>query len=85
MLAAVLGVSVATPAMAAPLRLPALVEPASAEHHIGKVVLVELVTSDLAAAKQFYAALFGWAFRDIQIGGTKYAEASLDGHPVAGL
>ena len=85
LLAAVLGVSVATPAMAAPLRLPALVEPASAEHHIGKVVLVELVTSDLAAAKQFYAALFGWAFRDIQIGGTKYAEASLDGHPVAGL
>ena len=85
LLVALLGVAVATPAMAAPLRLPALVEPASQEHHVGKVILVELVTPDLAAAKQFYAELFGWTFRDIQAGGTKYAEASLDGHPVAGL
>jgi predicted enzyme related to lactoylglutathione lyase len=85
LLAALLGVAGAMPAMAAPLRLPALVEPASQEHHVGKVILVELVTPDLAAAKQFYAGLFGWTFRDIQAGGTKYAEASLDGHPVAVL
>lgn len=85
LLAAFLGVAGATPAIAAALRLPALVEPASQERHVGKVILVELVTPDLAAAKQFYAELFGWTFRDIQAGGTKYAEASLDGHPVAGL
>jgi hypothetical protein len=71
--------------MASPLLLPAIVEPASQEHHVGKVIFVELVTPDLAAAKQFYAGVFGWTFREIQAGATQYAEASLDGHPVAGL
>ena len=85
LLAALLDAAHAAPVMAAPLQLPAIVEPASQEHHIGKVVFAELVTPDVAAAKQFYAALFGWTFRDIQAGGTEYAEASLDGRPVAGL
>lgn len=85
LLAALLGVAGAAPVMSAPLRLPAVVEPAGQEHHVGKVILVELVTPDLAAAKQFYAGLFGWTFREIQAGGTKYAEAFLDGSPVAGL
>jgi predicted enzyme related to lactoylglutathione lyase len=83
--AAIFGVSGAAQVMASPLQLPAIVEPASEEHHVGKVIFVELVTPDLAAAKQFYAGLFGWTFRDIQAGGTEYAEAILDGHPVAGL
>jgi predicted enzyme related to lactoylglutathione lyase len=77
--------SLALPVLAAPLQVPALLEPASQEHHVGKVIFVELVTPDLAAAKQFYAGMFGWTFRDIQAGGTEYAEASLDGRPVAGL
>ena len=82
--AALLVVAGSAPVMAAsPLQLPALVEPASQEHHVGKVIFVELVTPDLAAAQQFYAGLFGWTFRDIQAGRTKYAEASLDGRPVA--
>ncbi len=85
LLAAFLGVAGAVPVMASPLQLPAIVEPASQEHHVGKVIFVELVTPDLAAAKQFYAGLFGWTFRDINSGGTEYAEASLDGRPVAGL
>ncbi len=85
LLAALLGVAGAAPVMAAPPELPALVEPPSQEHHVGKVIFVELVTPDLAAAKQFYAGLFGWTFRDIQTGRTHYAEASLDGLPVAGL
>jgi predicted enzyme related to lactoylglutathione lyase len=87
LLAALLGVAGAVPVMAVPLYLPALLEPASQEHHVGKVIFVELVTPDLAAAKQFYAGLFGWTFRDIQTGGLgiTYAEASLDGHVVAGL
>lgn len=85
LLAALLGVAGAAPVMGLPLQLPAIVEPASQEHHVGKVIFVELVTPDLAAAKQFYAGLFGWTFRDIQADGTEYAEASLDGRPVAGL
>jgi predicted enzyme related to lactoylglutathione lyase len=85
LLAALLGIAAAAPVMASPLQLPALVEPASQEHHVGKAIFVELVTPDLAAAKQFYAGLFGWTFQDIEAGGTRYAEAFLDGRPVAGL
>ena len=85
LLAVLLGIGGAAAATTPPLQLPAIVEPASQEHHIGKVILVELVTPDLAVAEQFYGGLFGWKFRAIQAGETKYAEASLDGHPVAGL
>jgi len=85
LLAALLCVVVAAPVLAAPLQLPPIVEPASREHHVGKVIFVELVTPDITTAKEFYAGLFGWTFRDIQAGATAYAEASLDGHPVAGL
>ncbi|MFI5304276.1 MAG: VOC family protein [Nitrospiria bacterium] len=73
------------PVIAAPLQLPAIVEPASQEHHPGKLIFVELVTPNLAAAKQFYGGLFGWTFRDIVADGKEYAEAILDGRSVAGL
>ena len=72
-------------AVALPLQLPAISEPASLERHIGKVIFVELVTPNIEAAKQFYAGLFGWTFRDSQNAGTAYAEALFDGHSVAGL
>ena len=85
LLTLLLGLVCAVPVMAAPIQLPAIVEPASQEHHIGKVIFVELVTPDLTVAKQFYAGLFGWTFRDIQAGGTAYAEAFMGGRPVAGL
>jgi predicted enzyme related to lactoylglutathione lyase len=85
LLAAFFGVVGAVPIMAAPLQLPAIVEPASQEHHAGKLIFVELVTPDLAAAKQFYAGLFGWTYRDIQADGKEYSEAYLYGRPVAGL
>ncbi len=72
-------------AKAAPFELPPLVEPATAEHHVGKVIWVDLMTPDLAGAKQFYSGLFGWAFRDIHVGKTDYAVAYLDGQPVGGV
>jgi predicted enzyme related to lactoylglutathione lyase len=68
-----------------PLQFPAIVEPPSVEHHTGKVIFVELVTPDIAATKHFYGALFGWTFRDIQSGTREYAEAFLEGRPVAGI
>jgi predicted enzyme related to lactoylglutathione lyase len=77
--------ALSVPAMAAPPQLPAIMTPASAEHHPGKVIFVELVTPDLAAAKRFYGGLFGWTFRDLDAGGTPYAEAMLGDEPVAGL
>jgi predicted enzyme related to lactoylglutathione lyase len=85
MLAAGLVVGCMTSGMTAQLQLPALVEPANQDHHVGKVIFLDLVTPDIAAAKQFYAGLFGWQFRDSQDGVIKYAAASLDGRPVAGL
>jgi predicted enzyme related to lactoylglutathione lyase len=73
------------PATAQKFELPPLVEPANAEHHAGKVIWAELATPDLAGAKAFYSRLFGWTFRDIHVGKTDYAVASLDGRPVGGL
>ncbi len=84
-----LGLFVATIALAAPPAPPALsplVDPPGREHHVGKFVFVELVTPDLPAAKKFYGGLLGWTFRDVQVGGNvRYAEALLDGDPVAGM
>jgi predicted enzyme related to lactoylglutathione lyase len=84
LLAALVGFACTLPVAASTL-LQALVEPASQEHHIGKVIFVELVTPDLGAAKKFYGGLFGWRFRDMESGKTKYVEVSLAGRPVAGL
>ncbi len=84
-LAAGLAIAGASASQGAAIEFPPLVEPASQERHVGKVVFLELVTPDLAVAKQFYGGLFGWNFRDIEAGGTASAEASLDGRPIAGL
>jgi uncharacterized protein len=64
--------------------LPPLTEPASGEHHVGKVIWTDLVTPDLDGAKRFYGALFGWTFREVQAD-SHYALALLDERPVAGL
>src|SRR5689334_2546089 len=85
LLVALVALQAAPSGQAAPLELPSIVEPASGEHLPGKVMFLELVTPDIAGAKQFYGRLLGWTFRDIAADGTTYAEASLDGRPVAGL
>ena len=84
LLAAMLAIACGS-AIAAPSKLPPISEPATREHHTGKVVLVELVTPDLDASKRFYGGLFNWTFRDSQAGKLQYSEALLDGRPVAGL
>ncbi len=66
-------------------RLPPLMVPATAEHHVGKVIWADLTTPDLAAAEQFYGGLFGWTFQAIHAGDSNYAIALADGRPVAGL
>ncbi len=77
--------SSAVAAELAPANLPTLVSPPSGDRRPGKIVFAELVTPDLAAVEPFYASLFGWTFTESQAGETKYAQASLDGRPVAGL
>ncbi len=70
---------------AAPLQVPPVVMPANHELHEGKAIFDELVTPDLATSKRFYGGLFGWQFLDIPGLKYPYAEAMLDGQPVAGL
>jgi predicted enzyme related to lactoylglutathione lyase len=84
-LLAMLLVACAAPPRAALVPLPPLVQPATSEHHVGKVVWVDLVTPNLSAAEHFYAGLFGWTFREIHSHSTDYAVALLDGRPVCGL
>jgi uncharacterized protein len=78
-------VSYISNASAASFELPPLNSPASAEHHIGKVIWADLVTPDLAAAEHFYAALFGWTFQTVHTGDSDYAVALANGRPVGGL
>jgi predicted enzyme related to lactoylglutathione lyase len=70
---------------AASFELPPINTPATAEHHVGKMVWADLVTPDLAAAERFYGGLFGWTFRTIHTGDSDYAVALADGRPVGGL
>ncbi|HLX23190.1 MAG TPA: VOC family protein [Usitatibacter sp.] len=85
-LAGFLGIAGAGPIAAAPFQFPPIVEPENyQEHHVGKVIFVELMTPDIGAAKQFYGNLFGWTFRDFQGNTIRYVEAYLDGRPVAGM
>jgi predicted enzyme related to lactoylglutathione lyase len=84
-LALLLSAVFASSVMAASTELPPLNDPASSEHHVGKVIWVDLATPDLAGAEHFYGGLFGWTFREIHTRRIDYAVALLDGRPVAGL
>jgi predicted enzyme related to lactoylglutathione lyase len=70
---------------ALPFDLPPISNPASTEHHPGKVIWADLVTPNLGAAESFYGGLFGWTFKAIPGGDTDYAVALLDGRPIAGM
>ena len=56
-------------------------------HSPGTPSWVDLMTSDVDAAKAFYAAVFGWHFEDQfdDDGNRIYVMASLDGKSVAGM
>ena len=80
-----IGVAAIGNVMAAPLELPPLVQPPSGEQHTGKVIWADLVTPDLAGAKRFYGALFGWSFRDIPGDEKNFSLAILNGEAVGGM
>lgn len=71
-----------TPALAPDAaRVPPLSAVAGSPRLPGKFVWADLVTDDAAAARQFYAQLFGWTFREA--GG--YSIASNDERPLCGI
>ena len=51
----------------------------------GRFVWQDLVTTDAAAARQFYSALLGWEFGEATRGGRPYLLASTASGPVGGL
>ena len=55
-------------------------EPAAHEHHA--IDYIELTVTDVAEAKRFYAAAFGWRFNDY---GPDYAGIQGTGREVGGL
>jgi predicted enzyme related to lactoylglutathione lyase len=66
--------------------LPALNDPATDVRIPGKFIWADYFTSDVDTAKAFYAALFGWEWRDISIAPKdRYGIFYYDGQPVAGM
>jgi predicted enzyme related to lactoylglutathione lyase len=51
----------------------------------GHFVWYELVTTDVEAAKAFYAGVVGWGTRDAPMGGSTYSLLTAGDAPVAGL
>lgn len=52
---------------------------------LGAPIWIDLSSSDLDKAQQFYGAIFGWTFESAGPDYGGYVNASLDGRPVAGL
>jgi predicted enzyme related to lactoylglutathione lyase len=66
---------------------PPIVDPATNQHTPGRWVWADLVTSDVAAAAEFYGKVFGWTFETY--GGEDdrdtYTLALSDGLPIGGM
>lgn len=54
-------------------------------HVNGRHCWTELMSTDVAAARDFYTALFGWSFHTGDMGGVAYTSWLLDGQPVGGM
>jgi predicted enzyme related to lactoylglutathione lyase len=54
-------------------------------HSHGRFVWYELMTTDMEAAKTFYADLLGWGSRDVSTPGSAYSVFTVGDVPVAGL
>ncbi len=51
----------------------------------GRFVWYELLTTDMKAAKTFYASVMGWSVRDASAPGSRYSLFTIGDSPVAGL
>ena len=88
--ALVLAAVLATPASAAEPAdryWPPIVDPPTGQHTPGRWVWADLVTSDVAAAAEFYGKVFGWTFETY--GGENdldtYTLALANGLPIGGM
>ena len=65
--------------------LPPISDPPTGEYRHGKFVWIDLVTSDITAARRFYGGMFGWVFAELGTGAKAYTLAYNAGSPVAGM
>jgi predicted enzyme related to lactoylglutathione lyase len=65
--------------------MPALSRTPNDSHLVGKLIWLDLETTDLAVAKRFYRGLFGWDYRDYHADGADHTVALANGNPIAGL
>lgn len=64
-----------------PRRLPPVTGTSTQLVMPGKFVWQDLVTQDVAEARTFYGALFGWTFQE----GDRYTQVLHDGEPIGGM
>lgn len=76
---------VALPMRTMAAELPPLTDPPTDTYQRGKLVWLDLVTADLAGARRFYGALFGWTFADLGDSKGAYTMAYKAGFPVSGM
>src|SRR5690348_3386948 len=55
------------------------------QYHPGKFAWFDLVTDDLAAARRFYGAVFGWQFLTVGQKPESYTFAVLEGARIGGM
>lgn len=51
----------------------------------GAISWSELMTTDVAAAKQFYGSVFGWSFQDMPMEGMEYTVLKANDDEVGGI
>jgi predicted enzyme related to lactoylglutathione lyase len=79
-----LAAALVAPASAAP-KLPPQADPPTGKHIAGKFIWFDLMTSDPAAARKFYGAVFGWTFEPVKGTPEKYSVIRADGQVVGGV
>jgi predicted enzyme related to lactoylglutathione lyase len=72
-------------AQSAEPELPPLTTEAGTPRLPGKFVWIDLVTSNMETARNFYSRLFGWEFRRMGDAATGYSLVLNDGRPVGGV
>lgn len=66
-----------------PVELPPLNPVPTGAHLPGKFIWRDLLTEDVASARAFYGALFGWEFRSVA--GGEYVVVLREGTPIGGI
>ena len=75
----------ASHAPAAPPSLPAINQTPTNLQLTGKLIWFDLLTTDLAAAKQFYGPVFGWSFADVPASKGRFSVVSVGNERIAGM